>query len=79
MSTKNLKPKQITKKITSHLAERPLDVILNRFGLNTDDVERKTLEEIGQKYKITRERVRQIEEAAIATIKKSPVFKAEQA
>ncbi len=78
MTTKNFKPKQITKKITSHLGERPLDVIMNRFGLNPEDVERKTLEEIGQKYKITRERVRQIEEAALSLIKKSPAFKTEQ-
>lgn len=78
MPTKNFKPKQITKKITAHLGDRPLDVILNRFGLNADDVERKTLEEIGQKYKITRERVRQIEEAALSAIKKSPAFKAEE-
>lgn len=79
MPTKSFKPKQITKKITSHLADRPLDVILNRFGLNAEDVERKTLEEIGQKYKITRERVRQIEENALNLIKKSGAFKAEQA
>ena len=35
---------------------------MNRFGL-TADAEKKTLEEIGKKYNITRERVRQIEDA----------------
>jgi len=44
-------------------------VISNRFGLAAD-VKKKTLEEIGQKYNITRERVRQIEEVALKLIKK---------
>lgn len=78
MSTISFKPKQVTKKITSHLQDRASDVIMNRFGL-TADAERKTLEEIGKKYKITRERVRQIEEAAINLIKKSDAYKQEQA
>ena len=43
--------KKITKKITSELAERASDIIMNRFGL-TESGEKKTLEEIGKKYKI---------------------------
>ncbi len=78
MSTITFKPKKITKKITSGLAPRASDVILNRFGLNTE-VEKKTLEEIGKKYNITRERVRQIEDAALMAIKKSEAYRAEQA
>ena len=78
MSTITFKPKQVTKKITSNLQDRASDVIMNRFGLNTD-AERKTLEEIGKKYNITRERVRQIEEAALSLIKKSDAYKQEQA
>ncbi len=78
MSTISFKPKQVTKKITSHLQERTRDVIMNRFGL-TPDAKRKTLEEIGKKYNITRERVRQIEDAALVLIKKSSAFKEEQA
>lgn len=78
MATISFKPKQVTKRITSHLQDRTRDVIMNRFGL-TADAERKTLEEIGKKYNITRERVRQIEDAALILIKKSSVFKAEQA
>ena len=77
MSTISFKPKQITKKITSHLKDRTRDVIMNRFGL-TADVRKKTLEEIGKKYNITRERVRQIEDAAISLIKKSTAYKEEQ-
>ena len=78
MSTISFKPKQVTKRITSHLQDRANDVIMNRFGL-TGDAERKTLEEIGKKYNITRERVRQIEEATLAMIKKSEAYKTEQA
>ena len=78
MPTLSFKPKKITKKITSHLAERAADVIMNRFGLSADG-KRKTLEEIGKKYGITRERVRQVEDSAINLIKKSDAYKAEQA
>ena len=74
----SFKPKQVTKKILSPLRDRALDVISNRFGL-TEDGSKKTLEAIGEKYNITRERVRQIEKAAIASIKKSDTFKGEKA
>lgn len=43
--------------------ERVKDVITRRFGLH--DGNRQTLEEIGQKYGITRERVRQIEASGL--------------
>lgn len=72
------KPKTVTKKILSPLQDRAFDVIVNRYGLG-DTVERKTLEEIGQKYGITRERVRQIENTALGIIRKSQQFKSEQA
>lgn len=78
MSTISFNPKKITKKITSQLQDRASDVIMNRFGLSSDG-KRKTLEEIGEKYHITRERVRQIEDAALASIKKSEAYKIEQA
>ena len=78
MATISFKPKKITKKITSHLQDRASDVIMNRFGL-TSDGKRKTLEEIGKKYNITRERVRQVEDAALNSIKKSEAYKMEQA
>ncbi len=78
MPTVSFKPKKITKKITSQLAVRALDVVMNRFGL-TADGKRKTLEEIGKKYGITRERVRQVEDAALSSIKRSDAYKREQA
>lgn len=74
----SFKTKNVTKKILSPLQARALDVISHRFGL-TDDGARKTLEAIGEKYNITRERVRQIENAAITAIKKSDAYKSEQA
>lgn len=72
------KPKQVTKRILSNLPPRAHEVIVNRFGL-IGDGERKTLEAIGQKYGITRERVRQIENGALSLIKKSENFKNEKA
>lgn len=78
MPTVSFKPKQVTKKILSPLQDRAHDVISHRFGL-TEDGSKKTLEAIGEKYGITRERVRQIENAAIASIKKSDAYKGEKA
>ncbi len=77
-NTVTFKPKQVTKKILSNLPPRAHEVIVNRFGL-TEDGERKTLEAIGKKYGITRERVRQIENSALALIRKSENFKSEKA
>lgn len=48
------------------LKSRQQDVLINRFGL--DDGKKKTLASIGEKYNLTRERVRQIEEEALKTI-----------
>ena len=77
MSTVSFKPKQVTKKITANLGDRNKDVIMSRYGLTLDG-KRKTLEEIGKKYGITRERVRQIENATFNLIKKSERFVEEQ-
>lgn len=79
MTTKiSFKPKQVTKKLLSGLHDRAHDVIVNRFGLN-EDADRKTLEAIGQEYGITRERVRQIENAALSSIRKAETFKEAEA
>jgi len=76
-TTVTFKPKQVTKRMLSGLPPRAYEVIVNRFGL-TSDAQRKTLEAIGQKYGITRERVRQIENSALTLIRKSESFKNEQ-
>ena len=49
------------------LADKEKDIITKRFGLGVD--KRHTLEEIGQNYGITRERVRQIENLSIKKLK----------
>ncbi|MFA7191822.1 MAG: sigma factor-like helix-turn-helix DNA-binding protein [Candidatus Paceibacterota bacterium] len=72
------KPKQVTKRMLSNLPDRAYEVVVNRFGL-TDEAERKTLEAIGKKYGITRERVRQIENSALSMIRKGDAFKNENA
>jgi hypothetical protein len=77
-TTVSFKPKQVTKRMLSSLPDRAHEVIVNRFGL-ASDAERKTLEAIGSKYGITRERVRQIENAALTLIRKSQAFKDEKA
>lgn len=52
--------------LIQNLKPRQRDVLINRFGL--DNGEKKTLASIGEKYDLTRERVRQIEEEALKTI-----------
>ena len=56
-------PLEMRKFMLGHLKEREADVIIKRFGLMGGP--KQTLEEIGSKYAITRERVRQIEISAI--------------
>jgi hypothetical protein len=72
------KPKQVIKRLLAPLSPRALDVMVKRYGLG-ESTDRMTLEGIGGTYGITRERVRQIENFALATIKKSDVFKKEEA
>ncbi len=67
------KPKAIVKKLMTALPERSRIVLESRFGLGASP-ERVTLEAIGKRYSITRERVRQIENHALAALKKSPAF-----
>jgi len=71
------KPKQVTKRLLSVLSNRAQDVLMNRMGLGAE-TKRMTLEAIGKKYKITRERVRQIENYSIASIRKSKEYTKEK-
>lgn len=70
-------PKQVTKKLLSVLSERGRDVIVGRYGLG-GETKKMTLESIGKKYGITRERVRQIENHSIINIRKSKEYQAEK-
>ncbi len=67
------KPRVIVKKLLASLPERSRSVIESRFGLGQQP-KRITLEAIGQRYGITRERVRQIENHALGLLKKSPTY-----
>lgn len=55
--------------VLKSLNPRSEDMVSRRFGLKTGNIE--TLESIGRKYKITRERVRQIEEVALRELRKN--------
>jgi len=59
------------------LPERARDVIMSRYGLG-DPAKKMTLEAIGKKYGITRERVRQIENYALHSIRKAGVYEKEK-
>lgn len=67
------KPKAVSKKLLTTLNPRTREIVINRYGLDKET--RMTLEAIGKTYNITRERVRQIENFALASIKKSQEFK----
>ncbi|MFH1612026.1 MAG: HTH domain-containing protein [bacterium] len=64
--------KLVDKAVKSISSQRTRDIISARFGLI--DGERQTLEAIGQKYGITRERVRQIVDAVLADFRKEEIF-----
>lgn len=73
----SFQPKQITKKLVKILPQRSQDVITKRYGIGISS-DHLTLEAIGKEYGITRERVRQIEENSLASIRKSEEFKKSQ-
>lgn len=63
----NYNYQKICQELLKDLPQKQKDIISRRFGLNTGRKE--TLEEIGQDFNITRERVRQIEEDGLLKIK----------
>lgn len=56
-------------KMLSKLMDKERDVLIMRYGLNNNG-EKKTLDEIGSMYGVSRERIRQIENRAISKLKK---------
>merc|ERR1712012_1353347 len=70
-SNDGLNTREITKDDISQLictlTTREQDIIRMRFGL--DGGERKTLETIGNKYSVSRERIRQLEEGALKKLR----------
>jgi hypothetical protein len=75
--TISFKPKQVVKRLLSSLPDRARDVLIYRYGLGKE-TRRMTLDSIGKKYGITRERVRQIENYGIENIRKSEEYRSEK-
>ena len=67
MSSSNYKINQFVKVILAGLPVRHKEVLEGRYGLTSADS--KTLAELGSKYNLTRERIRQIEALALKTVK----------
>jgi len=71
MADRSLVNESLSKEIDralSTLTEREKDIIQMFFGINTQEM---TLEEIGDKFGLTRERVRQIKEKAIRRLRQN--------
>ncbi|MFA6414651.1 MAG: sigma factor-like helix-turn-helix DNA-binding protein [Candidatus Paceibacterota bacterium] len=64
----------LVKRLLAAAPDRAREVLIRRFGLGTN-AERETLEAIGDRSSITRERVRQIEAAGLDAVRASKVFK----
>ncbi|MDR0811516.1 MAG: sigma-70 family RNA polymerase sigma factor, partial [Paludibacter sp.] len=60
--------REIDRVLASTLAERERDIVKKFFGIGTPEL---TLEEIGDEFGLTRERVRQIKEKAIRKMKQN--------
>lgn len=60
-------PSEMTGNLVKALSAKERDIITRRFGLNGSPPQ--TLEEIGKSHQITRERIRQIQVAAIKRVK----------
>jgi len=59
--------KEKTKEVLSTLTPRQEQIVRLRFGI--DEKSDHTLEEIGEEYNLTRERIRQIEVKALRTLR----------
>lgn len=68
----------LVRQLLSEVPERACEVLTYRFGLGSSS-ERQTLEAIGERWNITRERIRQIEAAGLEAIRASKTFEDTQA
>jgi len=64
------KPLRLINGILASLRNRERDVLMARYGLTSDQTSKETLESIGKRLQVTRERIRQIESAALKKIGK---------
>lgn len=58
----------IIESMLAELTQREREILVMRFGLDED--EEMTLEDIGQRFGLTRERVRQIQEKALTKLRR---------
>ncbi len=65
----NQRQRQIIGGILDHLDDREKDIIVQRFGLK-DGVEPMTLEQVGKRLGVTKERIRQLESRALGKLRK---------
>lgn len=77
MATNSQTIKKTVADLLKNTSVRNKDIISRRFGLKTG--KRETLESIGSSYQITRERVRQIEEATLAQLRQAVIGNADVA
>ncbi|NOX53464.1 MAG: sigma-70 family RNA polymerase sigma factor [Planctomycetes bacterium] len=64
----NRQQRQLIQEILGQLDEREKDIITYRYGL--DEGEPQTLEQVGQRFGVTKERIRQIEARALRKLRK---------
>lgn len=64
------KPLKLVNNILANLRSRERDVLMARYGLTSEQTDKETLESIGKRLQVTRERIRQIESAALKKIGK---------
>lgn len=69
-------PKAVSKELLTGLPERTRKVLTDRYGLSPKSV-RRTLDAIGKEYGITRERVRQIENHGLSSVRDSESYAAQ--
>ena len=66
-------PFKIVSSILTGLRSRERDVLMSRYGLINSQAAKETLDSVGQRFKVTRERVRQIENSVLKKIGKKYV------
>ena len=69
-----MNPKIVSQNILKELPIRTRDIISRRFALGKNE-KPETLESIGKSFKITRERVRQIEAKSLEKMKQNELIK----
>ena len=66
MATRSMLTKAVEEAL-GELSEREREIVRMRFGL--DDGQARTLEDVGKEFRVTRERVRQIEAKTLAKLR----------